>query len=241
MQLLGEKIAVVTGVSQGIGWAIANVFIEHGARVIGVSRREPPRLDDVSRCSFKLVRGDVSEPRTIARVTEAAMELDGRVDILVNNAAVVSQGRSDDWDYVFKVNLMSAVELSAALLPLMRSANSGRIINIGSVLSLFGDEDGPYVASKHAVLGLTRTQAIQYGRYGITANCVLPGAVDTEMFRSGDPEGAFRRSVEVKCPLGRMADPREIATTVLFLASPLACYVNGDALVVDGGLTAGVW
>lgn len=245
MSLLGDKIAVVTGVSRGIGWAIVNTFIEHGAHVIGVGRHDPPPLNTDA---FTFLRGDLTAQTTIDGVADLAAKAYGRVDILVNNAAILTPtaGTMDaipagDWERVLQINLLSVVKLSARLLPLMRSARDGRIINIGSVFSLHGAaQSGPYVVSKHAVLGLTRTQALEYGRIGITANCLLPGPIDTEMFRQGDPDGAFRSYAESRSPLGRMADPREIAAAALFLASPLSSYINGHALVVDGGLSVGL-
>jgi len=248
MSLLSDKIAVVTGVSSGIGWAIVNTFIEQGARVIGVARRDPPPLESSpSTGAFTFLRGDVSTPATLDLVAEAAAQTHGRIDILVNNAAILPPAGSidtvtdSDWERVLQVNLLSVARLSTRLLPLMRSARDGRIINIGSVLSIYAAPlAGPYVVSKHALLGLTRQQAVEYGRIGITANCVLPGAIDTEMFRRDDENGEFRRYVESRCPLGRVADPREIAATALFLASPLSSYINGHALVADGGLTLGI-
>lgn len=248
MSLLTDKVAVVTGVSRGIGWAVVNTFLEHGAHVLGVSRRDPPRLESSSRASaFRFLRGDIGTQETVDLLAEAAAQTHGRIDILVNNAAIdpppasIDSVTQDDWLGVLQINLLSVARISTRLLPLMRSTRGGRIVNIGSVLSIYAAPSaGPYVVSKHALLGLTRQQALEYGRMGITANCVLPGAIDTEMFRSGDPDGEWRRYVESRCPLGRMADPREIAATVLFLASPLSSYINGATLVADGGLTLGV-
>lgn len=246
MGLLNDKIAVVSGACRGIGWAIVNTFVEHGAHVIGIGRSDPPiHASWLNADAFTFVRGDLTAQTTIERVAEVAESAYGRVDILVNNAAIVTptpgpvDAISDsDWERVLQINLLSVVKLSARLLPLMRSARCGRIINLGSVLSMHGAaHGGPYVVSKHAVLGLTRTQALEYGSIGITANCLLPGPIDTEMWREGDSDGAFRRYVESRSPLGRMADPREIAAAALFLASPLASYVNGHALVVDGGVS----
>src|SRR5688572_23362548 len=208
MRLLDNKIAVVTGVSAGIGWAIVKTFIEQGAQVIGVARSNPSALpESLEPAAFEFVPGDVTAEATRDRVAEVAEQVHGRIDILVNNAAMLYPGGAihdvtdGDWQRIFQVNLLSVAKLTARLLPLMRNSQAGRIINVGSVLSLYGAPlGGPYVVSKHALLGLTRTQALEYAPIGITANCLLPGAIDTEMFRSGDPTGEFRRRFGSKCP-----------------------------------------
>lgn len=166
MSLLNDKIAVVTGASSGIGWAIVNTFIEHGAQVIGIARSEPPPLERaLAAGAFTFVRGDVSAPTTVERVAKVAEESHGRLDILVNNAAVLppvgplEAVTESDWERILQVNLLSVAKWSARLLPLLRASPAGRLINIGSVLSLYGAPlGGPYVVSKHALLGLTRTQ-----------------------------------------------------------------------------------
>lgn len=236
---LTGKIALVTGVSSGIGAATARLFMERGARVIGTSRSAALPDGIAEHPAFRHVIADLADPDGVERMVGEVRT--GGLDVLVNNAAMWAPPDERDWERLFRVNVFSSGDLVRALMPELSAGEGGRIINVGSVLSVRGSLGAPYVSSKHAILGLTRSQAIEYGPLGVTSNCILPGAVDTAMFRAGDPEGHFRRQVEARCPLGRLADPDEVAGVALFLASPQASYVNGNALTVDGGLTVGVW
>ncbi len=243
------QTAVVTGGLQGIGKAIAELFHQGGANVVigdiaGRAREQSTRQ--------LVLRTDVASREDAHLLIEAARETFGGIDILVNSCGVsamspVTQFNDADWQRILDVNVKSIGYLSEVAIPLMKAKSGGRIINIASQAGKNGYRMmGQYVASKHAVLGLTKVMAIELARDNILVNAVCPGIVETEMKWRERREGAELRGMTPEaiyaedCSqvlLGRTAQPAEIAGVVAFLASPLAAYMTGQAINVTGGMT----
>jgi 2,3-dihydro-2,3-dihydroxybenzoate dehydrogenase len=201
------------------------------------------RLDGAS-----FVAGDVRSSSDAGAAVAAAVDLYGRLDVLVNSAGIIYRGRTveehteDEWDATFDTNVKGTFLMCRAALPALR-ATQGPIVNVASYVGLVGFAGAAaYAASKAAIVNLTRTLALDHAREGIRANCVCPGSVDTDMIRSalaatGDAVAAAKAWAS-KHPLGRIATPEEVASVILFLASDDAGFVTGTALPVDGGITA---
>jgi NAD(P)-dependent dehydrogenase (short-subunit alcohol dehydrogenase family) len=242
MPTLEGQGAVVTGCASGIGLAIARRFLDEGAHVLGV---------DVNACElagdrFRLLQGSVAEEAVIEAALEELIGWAGRLDVMVNNAAIQLELTLDDTS-VEQFDQLLAVNLRGVFLGTRHAARrmheGGRIINLGSILGLTGDPLlAAYSATKGGVVNLTRAAAAGYGKRGIRVNCLCPGAVRTELTTrvwdmAPDPDAA-RRAMESVYPLDRIAEPAEIAAAALFLASDQSSAMTGAALVVDCGLTA---
>jgi len=235
----------VTGASRGIGRAIAERLAADGRLVVLVSR-SPDTLDEV-RLGIEKAGGsaevracDVGDREALAALIETVASTHGRLDILVNNAGITRDGlilrMSDaDFDDVINVNLRSAfVACRAAARPMMRG-RFGRIVNIGSVTGLIGNAGQVnYAAAKAGLVGLTKTIAKELGSKGITANLVAPGFIDTGMLDALPQQ--LKDDVARTVPVRRFGRPDEIAHVVSFVTSDLASYLNGQVVVVDGGL-----
>lgn len=222
------RVALVTGGAAGIGAACVRELADRGASVAVVDRDGA-------------FAADVSRAADCERAVEEVVAALGGIDILVSNAGIQRYGAvtalsDSDWDEVIATNLTSAFLIARAAVPRMLERGGGAIVVTGSAQSVAARrESAHYVASKHGLLGLTRSLALDYGDRGIRANCVLPGAVDTPMLRAvagPDASSAIGR----QNPLGRIARPEEVAQVVAFLASDLASFVNGAAVPVDGGM-----
>lgn len=251
-QTLAGEVAVVTGGSRGIGRAIVETFVEHGAAVAfcgrdgSVGKEALADLGEPERTMFEVV--DVASERDVERLVSLCVERLGAPSILVNNAGVnanfdATRMTEAEWDRFFGVDLKSSWLCAKHVLPYMKEVGRGAIVNVSS-LHGFVTLEGffPYAAAKSGLLGLTRSLALDYGRYGIRVNAVAPGFVDTRLVRdsidrSDDPGDAERRMV-AGVAMGRIGSPAEIASAVRFLVSDEASYVTGASLVVDGGLTA---
>ena len=247
MRMLGRR-AVVTGGGRGIGAAIAAAFVAEGAQVVILDR------DGVTAAATAAVIGTGCESRTVdvadEREVEAAfseLEAGGYAcDVLVNNAAIQREGALldqtiDDFRAVVDTNLLGTFLCSRAALRGMVARHSGVILNMSSILGLAGDALLPvYSATKHAILGLTRSTAVAYAEAGIRCVAICPGDVDTELnqqyFDSQPEPAAFRARVEREYPGRRIARPEEIARLAVVLASDDASFVNGAHIVADGGL-----
>lgn len=256
---LAGRVAVVTGTARGIGRAIAAAFVREGASVVGLDV-----LDELGRSAaaaisseapagagMRFVRVDVSREDEVRDAVQGALAKAGRIDILVNNAAVQKEHLAADvtvadFHRVVDVNLLGCVLTCREVLPAMVAQGSGAIVNMSSVNAFSADPLLPvYGATKAAIIGYTKSVAVAYGPHGVRANAICPGDVDTELNRAffaahPDPV-AFRTSVEREYPVRRIASTDEIARVAVFLASEDAAFVNGAAIVVDGGITSRIY
>lgn len=244
-QRLREQGVVITGCGSGIGLAIARRFLDEGAIVVGLDVDEGAS-GELAGDRFRLVQGSVADEPVVEAALDQLLSWSGRCDIMVNNAAVQLELTLDDTD-VEQFDQLLAVNLRGVFLGIKHAArrmgHGGRIINLGSILGLTGDPLlAAYSATKGGVVNLTRAAAATYGRRGIRVNCLCPGAVRTELTTrvwdmAEDPAEA-RRAMESVYPLGRIAEPEEIASAALFLAGDDSSAMTGAALVVDCGITA---
>lgn len=251
-RLLG-KVAIVTGAASGIGKGTAELFAEHGARLVLVDR-DGDELDAVRSRLVELgaevvtVPGDVARRETIASIVDRAVASFGQIDVVFNNAGIMPSGdllsfAEETWDEVLAVNLKSMFLMCKAVLPQMLDRRSGSIINMSSVAALL-TEPGyeAYTSSKAGIIGLTKAVAVSYAEHGVRCNCICPGWVDTPMNRDLAEESGGIDKLELiikrQQPLGRMISTREVANVVLFLASDEASAVTGSAVYVDGGASA---
>lgn len=247
MARLEERIALVTGAARGIGRAIAAAFASEGARVVMVDRRADALERAVASVpdAWGLV-GDVSDETRVESIVDEVVARLGRLDVLVNNAAVQAEARlldhsSADFRTIVDTNLFGTFVCSRAALPPMLAQGAGVIINLSSILGLSGDALLPvYAMTKAGILGLTRSTAAAYAAQGIRCVAICPGDVDTELnqayFASQPDPHAFRGRIEREYPARRIAQPEEVARVAVFLASDDASFVNGSHVLVDGGL-----
>lgn len=248
---LEGKVAIVTGASHGIGRSIAGIFAEAGARVVGTDI-EPPSSSEApapggngSNPLTEIIyeRADVSVPEDVRRVFKTAAALSGRIDVVCNNAAYLGPSHASadttdqEWEQSFRVSLLGTQYFIAAALPYMIRQQKGSIINIASVQGLVaGRDSAAYTSIKHAIIGLTRSVAYDYGPQNIRSNAICPGAIQTRISPKYGDE-LYQRQIS-KTFLGRVGMPDEVAFAALFLASELSSYITGIALPVDGGWTA---
>ncbi|GAA3460587.1 SDR family NAD(P)-dependent oxidoreductase [Saccharothrix longispora] len=234
---MDQRVAVVTGAAQGIGARVAAVLRADGYEVVGFDLRETPGG----------VVGDVTSPDDVARVVD---RVGGRVDVLVNNAGIsgiapFEDVPLEDWQRMLAVNLTGPFLLTQALGRVMLARSSGSVVNIASVAGLRGVADrAAYNTTKHGLIGMTRTLAVEWGGRGVRVNAVCPGWVKTEMDVADQAGGHYSdQDIADHVPMGRFASPDDIAQAVSFLADPARSgFVNGVALPVDGGWTAdGSW
>lgn len=249
MKLLENKVALVTGAARGIGRAIAQAYAEHGAHVIVAdinSDGAQAVADSISTAGgpkSMAVTMDVSHPESVQRGMEATVEEFGRIDILVNNAAIlladyIIDCPLENWQAVFKVNMEGTFLCSqAAARHMIKQGDGGCIINIASASARKADpKHAAYSASKAAIICFTRILALELGEHGIRANAILPGATETEMLQGVFEEVPGIREVLIgRTVLGKLGDPRDQANAAVFLASDMASHITGEHLIVSGG------
>lgn len=244
---IAGRTALVTGAASGMGRATAHLFSDEGAQV-AITDRDAEGLARVEReiadAGGKVAAYpfDITDVGEVGRMVEQIPNDLGPLDILVNNAGVATFSPIDAEDYLerwqqtFAVNLDAQVHLIRAGLPQLGREGAGRIVNIASTEGLGATAAGsPYTASKHGVVGLTRSLAVELGPSGTTVNCICPGPIHTGM-TSVIPDEAKRKFARRRVPARRYADPEEVAHMTLSLVLPAASYVNGAVIPVDGGL-----
>jgi len=254
---LSGKIAIITGATSGIGKATALLFAEEGADVVITGRRAElgQRVsDEISqkgvRCVF--VQADHTQADDCSRVVERTLAEFGRIDILFNNAGIVTKGtaettQEDVWAETLAINVTAVWRMNKLVIPQMKKQGGGVIVNNGSDWSVVAGKDAfPYIASKGAVAMMTKSMALDYARENIRVNAVCPGDtlvdrwLESDYFKGSDPmtlEETLRQS-SAYLPMGRFGKPEEIAQAVLFLASDDSSFVTGHLMLVDGGNTA---
>jgi NAD(P)-dependent dehydrogenase (short-subunit alcohol dehydrogenase family) len=246
---LSGKVALVTGGSKGLGKAMARGLVEAGADVVISSRHEnelQAALDEVlhgTQRRGRFIVADMSRREDVARLARTALEQMGRIDILVNNAGTnipepIDEIKDQTWDQVLEINLNSVMALTRALVPQMKRRRWGRVIHISSVMGFVSKKGrDAYSATKSALLGLARANALDLGAFNITVNCIAPGPFLTDLPAKllSDEE---KREFSHKTALGRWAEPKELVGPVLLLASDAGGYITGQTLVVDGGWLA---
>ncbi|MHA6631095.1 SDR family NAD(P)-dependent oxidoreductase [Pseudonocardia sichuanensis] len=226
-------LVVVTGIASGLGSAIAHAFTALGARVVGIDR-DPGK-------EFDTVRADLADATAVAHAFTMIDARHGAPRVLVNNAGVrevstVVDLEPGEWDRVVGVNLNGVYYCAREAALRMRKNGGGAIVNMSSVAGLIGVTHRPaYTATKHAVLGLTKNLAVDLAHYGIRVNAVAPGTVRTPLTEHYYADDEFLAEFETVVPLGATGTPDDVANACLFLASPLAAYITGVVLPVDGG------
>lgn len=243
------RIALVTGASRGIGRAIAVGMAKRGFDVaINDIERQKDALQDVAKeieTSGRRalhVYADVSNKADVETMVHKTVDIFGRIDAVVNNAGIliasdVEHLKEEHWDSVLAINAKGTFLVVQAVLPFMKKQNYGRIVNIASIGGKHGaPEQAHYSASKAAVMGFTRVLAQEVGTFGITANCICPGIILTDMGRVNLDDIAVREAWQEKTAMRRIGDPEDVVGPVAFLASDDAAFVTGQSLNVDGGI-----
>jgi NAD(P)-dependent dehydrogenase (short-subunit alcohol dehydrogenase family) len=249
MKLLANRVALVTGAARGIGRAIAEAYAEHGAHVVVTdivadgARAVADAINAADSPKAVAVTLDVSDPESVQGAIDKTVAEFGRINILVNNAAIlrahyIVDFPLEDWQAIFRVNMEGAFLCSqAAARQMVQQGDGGCIINVSSAAANKADpKHAAYSASKAAVVCFTRVLALELGEYGIRANAILPGATETEMLRGMFEQVPGMREVLIgRTVLGKLADPRDQANAAVFLASDLASHITGEYLLVAGG------
>jgi len=241
MGRLDGRKAIVTGAASGIGRASAELFAANGARVLAVDRPDADlSFSDETIATLDVDLADLGAPKAIV---DRAISAFGGLDILFNNAgigsnALVAQMTDEQWDHTQDVNLRAAFRLTREAIPHLIRSKAGRIICTASVMANGADYGlASYCASKAGVVGLTRTLALELGKWGVTANAVLPGAIRTGMTRQSFDNPDVAAIWAKKSVLRRLGEPIDVARVALFLASDDGGFVTGQAIAADGGMT----
>ena len=244
---LQNKVAIITGASQGIGAATAKRFAQEGARVVLAARREAELqavVDDIEQAGGTALAcvTDISDEESVRALVASAVSAYGRLDIIVNNAVLMVPGMlaahdTRAWRQNFTVSLDGAMFLMREAFPQLRD-NAGAVVNVASVCGLLGSVGtAGYSAAKAGMLALSRNAAIEWGKKGVRVNSVVPGVFLTPPTEGLMPDAESQAATARSVPIGRIGDPVECANAILFLASDEASYITGAELVVDGGRT----
>jgi 3-oxoacyl-[acyl-carrier protein] reductase len=242
MMKLKDKIAIVTGASQGIGKEVALALAKEGANVIVIDINDNVKKvsEEIKSMGVKsmAVKADVSNRKDIEKMSRDVLKTFGKVDILVNNAGIYpsvsfNEMKEEDWDKVMNVNLKGTFLCTKAVSESMIKKKSGSIINISSIAAMVGFNGlTHYCASKAGILGFTRALALELSKYNIRVNAIAPGAIETPGAKMTDEDANnFAQTI----PLKRIGTPKDIASVVLFLASEDSSYITGQCIIVDGG------
>ena len=235
-----ERVTLVTGVSRGIGRAIAETLRQRNHTIVGLDRVAPGEPFEGTFFTVDLA----DEAATKAVLDEITSTF--AVDNLINNAGMAIMDRLDDLKpadlaTIIDINVRAAVQCAQAVLPSMRKKQRGRMVNLGSRASLGKDGRSFYAASKAALVGLTRTWALETAKDGITVNCIAPGPIDTELFQGNNPPGSeTRNAIEATIPVRRIGRPEEVAAACAYFLSDDAGFTTGQVLYVCGGMTVGL-
>ena len=249
MRLKG-KVALITGGARGQGAAEAKLFAKEGAKVVITDildnegkKTEAEITETGGECLY--MHHDVTNSKDWETIVSETVEHFGKIDILLNNAGIAVWGTNDDtseeiWDSVMDVNAKGVFLGTKHVIPEMKKNGSGSIINVSSISGIIGQPaiQPVYNASKGAVRIFTKSTAVQYGKYGIRANSIHPGGVDTDMIAHLTEDDERQQRIKETVPLQRIADPIEIAYGALFLASDESSFMTGSEMVMDGGVTA---
>ena len=241
--LIGKK-ALVTGASKGIGASIAIAMAQAGADVVLVGRSQDSL--SATRAEIENLGGTteilIADVESRTQISEAFKSIDQlNVEIVVNNAGSISRAPAietslEDWDRIIDTNLNSVFQISQLCARSMLAKGQGRIINIASLLSFQGGINVPaYTASKHAVAGVTKALANEWGAKGVTVNAIAPGYISTDNTQALRNDVDRNASILTRIPIGRWGTPEDLAAVAVFLASPAASYINGEVMTVDGG------
>jgi 3-oxoacyl-[acyl-carrier protein] reductase len=242
---LKDKVALVTGASQGIGWDISQALVVAGAKVAVAARTEEKLallVGEIETAGGEAlaVKMDVADAEQVKAGFKQVIDKFGRLDILVNNAAITRDGlavrmKADDWDAVMRTNLTGAHLCIQQALGTMMRARAGRIINVSSVVAQMGNAgQANYVAAKAGLIGLTKAIAMEIASRNITVNAVAPGFIETPM--TDVLSDKVKEELKARIPLGRLGVPRDVAASIVFLASDEAAYITGHVLDVNGGM-----
>jgi NAD(P)-dependent dehydrogenase (short-subunit alcohol dehydrogenase family) len=246
---LTGKVALITGGSKGLGKAMARGLAEAGADIVIASRHE----EELKSALGEILKGtdrkgaylvaDMAKRAETRKLASFALEKMGKVDILINNAGTnvpqpIDEITDADWDRVMEINLNSVMSLTRAIVPQMKQRKWGRVIHISSVMAFVSNNGrNVYSATKAALVGMARTNAIDLGPFGVTVNCIAPGPFLTDL-----PAGLLSKEEQDRfakmTALNRWADPKELVGTALLLASDAGSYITGTTFIVDGGFTA---
>ena len=241
MNRLKDKVAIITGGAAGIGRATAELFAEEGAKVVVADLLRTEDLEAL------FVETDISNEDDCRRVCDEAVRVFGKLDILVNNAAVFVlkglEATTDDWQRSLSVNIVGTAQMSKYASEHMKQSGGGAIVNLGSISSFIAQPSFiAYSSTKAAIVQMTRNMALDLAPFNIRVNCVCPGtiltrATENHMALVGMSKEDFIAAEAPKHPLNRVGDPREVAYPILFLASDEASFITGTHLMVDGGFT----
>ncbi len=250
MTMFARKVAIITGGSSGIGRATAIAFAKQGAKVVVASRRIQESQETVELIrnvggEAFFVKTDVSQEADVKTMVEKTIEIYGRLDYGFNNAGIdqiptpLPEQTEETFDQLININLKGVWLAMKYEIPQMLKTGGGAIVNTASIGGLIGFPGIPiYIASKHAVLGLTKAAAIEYAKSGIRINAISPGTVITDLFeRSLGKDPQMKEQIMAMHPIGRAGTPEEIASAVLWLCSEGAGFTIGQSLTVDGGFT----
>jgi NAD(P)-dependent dehydrogenase (short-subunit alcohol dehydrogenase family) len=246
---LAGKVALVTGASRGIGAMTARLFAQEGARVVLAARSEEEMARIVAEIKADggeamAIQTDVTDAAAVETLVKRTVEVYQRLDIAFNNAGIttgepkpLAEVTEETFDQVIRINLKGVFLAMKYELPAMQASGGGAIVNMSSVVGLVGNGAGiaPNIVSKHGIVGLTKAAALEYARHHIRVNALAPGTTRTAATERGLADGHIRQQMTSLVPLGRVADPVEIAQAALWLCSDAASYVTGVTLPVDGG------